>query len=63
MTDIKILSLDEVAEKLGYGKPHIYKLIKNGELVAINFSSGTKQPRFKVAAEDLEKYIASKKNG
>jgi excisionase family DNA binding protein len=63
MADIKALSVDEVAERLGYGKAHIYKLIKNGDLQAINLSSGTKQPRFKVDSEDLEKFINSRKNG
>ena len=63
MTDIKALSVDEVAERLGYGKAHIYKLIKMGELPAANFSSGTKQARFKVSSDDLDRFIASRKNG
>lgn len=62
-TNIKALTVDEVAERLSMGKAHVYKLIKMGEIPFLNFSSGTKQPRYKISSEDLDKFINSRKNG
>ena len=56
------LSVTEVSAILGIDSRRVRKLIENGSLSAINLSSGTIRPVWAVEAEDIDKFLASRKN-
>lgn len=56
------LTVKEVATKLQYGINKVYKLIEDGELPASNLSSGSVRPNWRVSVNDLDKFLAERKN-
>jgi excisionase family DNA binding protein len=57
--DSKLLSLDEVAEHLGVHRDTVYKLVRSGRLQALQL--GGRKAGWRVAEDDLEKFIAEGK--
>lgn len=55
--EIKLLTLDQVAERLGVSKRHVYRLIELGELASINIAAGART-RQRVADDELGRFIA-----
>jgi excisionase family DNA binding protein len=59
------LTVEEIAEELRISKNVVYRLIRNGELEAINVvdSDGhiAQRGHYRIRRADLEKYIAAKK--
>lgn len=51
------------AKRLGVGVSNIRQYIERQELTAINTSLGSCKPRWKIAEEDLQRFIESRKSG
>jgi excisionase family DNA binding protein len=60
MTKLKV---KEVAEILEVDKRRVWKMVNNGELPAVNLSSGTIRPNWRIESEDLDNFIKLRKNG
>jgi predicted DNA-binding transcriptional regulator AlpA len=58
----KMLKVSEVSAILGIDSRRVWKLINNGELPAINLSSGTVRPKWQIESGDLQKFIESRKS-
>lgn len=58
----KQLTVREVADRLQYGINKVYQLIEAGELPASNLSSGSVRPNWRVSVNDLDRFLAERKN-
>lgn len=54
-TDV-VLTVPEVAKRLGYGRQHVYRLINAGDLTAIRLTKGG---HLRVRGQDLQAFIDS----
>lgn len=54
------LRVGQAANEIGVTTPIVRKLIKAGELAAINVSSGGRSPRYRVTREALDSFLASR---
>lgn len=57
---ISLLTIDEVAKRLGCSRPHVYRLIAMGVLSVVDISTpGSKRSKSRVRSDVLEDYITS----
>lgn len=61
--DVAYLSVREVAGRLGVHVQTVYAWIGRGELRALNLSSGSQRPRWRVDERELERFIRSLETG
>lgn len=54
--DRQIFTAQQVAEKLEVSCQHIYELIAEGRLEAVNVSIGDVQPRWRISLESIERF-------
>lgn len=54
MAEPKALKVPEVAERLGYTRQHVYRLIRSGDLRAIQLTDGG---HWRVTTDDLAKFL------
>lgn len=57
MTEDKLLTTREAAERLNVSRHHLKKLIRAGRLDAIDVGSGNKVPRYRISTDAIRKYI------
>ena len=55
-----LLTVADVAARIGLTVPAVLALIHSGEITAINVSSGTQRPRWRVAPDDLSFWLTSR---
>ncbi|MFC3984948.1 helix-turn-helix domain-containing protein [Streptosporangium jomthongense] len=61
MNDTTLLSIPEVAKRLGVHRTTVYDYISDGDLVAVDIArTGAKRIRLRVPEEALRAYIASR---
>ena len=57
-TGTQLLSIPSAAGRLDCSRAHVYRLIGSGELRGVEIKTpGSKRPKTRVRAEDLEAYI------
>lgn len=59
----KALTVNKVSEQTGFSRGKVVRFIESNELPAIDISSGTVRSHWVVYPEDLDRFIASRKNG
>ena len=58
VTDVRLLTIDEAAERLGCSKMHVYRLINAGALRSVDISApDSKRSKSRVRSDDLQSYI------
>lgn len=50
----------QAAREIGVTTPVVRKLIKTGDLAAINVSAGGRSPRYRVPREALDRFLAAR---
>ena len=53
----------EVADRIRLNAPAVLARIHSGEIVASNVSSGTQRPRWRIADEELTRWLTSRQSG
>ena len=58
------LLVSEIAERLGYSPKHIYQLVEQGELIALDGKTkGADKPSWRVPIESYRNFIVRRMNG
>lgn len=55
--DDRMLTIDQVAERLGVSRRHVYRLLDAGELRAVDISVGSRG-RQRIAALEVDAFLA-----
>ena len=55
-----LLSASSVAKRINCTQKHVYELIAEGSLQAINISTKGKRPRYKISESSLSRFIESR---
>jgi len=57
---VTVLTIPQVAERLGCSNPHVYRLINTGALPAVDIASpGSPRTKTRVRVDDLEGFLQS----
>lgn len=56
----ELLSVDDVADRLGVTEQTVRKLIRSGDLVAINIGTGAKRGVWRLHPEDVEAFLVAR---
>ncbi|MFC5268411.1 helix-turn-helix domain-containing protein [Kribbella qitaiheensis] len=51
-----LLTVDQIAEELAASAEHIRRLIRRGELAAVNIAA-SRRPNYRVSRTELDKYL------
>lgn len=57
-SSIAVLTIQQVAERLGCSKPHVYRLINSGALPAVDIAPpDSKRSKTRVRLDDLDRFL------
>lgn len=57
-SSIAVLTIQQVAERLGCSKPHVYRLINTGALPAVDIAPpDSKRSKTRVRLDDLDSFL------
>ena len=58
----RYLTVAAVADELGLTAHGVLALIHSGTLIASNISTGSKRPRWRIAADELSRWLTSRES-
>ena len=58
LRETRFLTIDQVAERLGVDRRHVYRLIRAGELTPIDVSMPGVRSRLRIADDELGRFIS-----
>lgn len=59
----RYLTVADVSDHIGLTVPAVLALIHSGALIANNVSSGTLRPRWRIAGDELTRWLTSRQSG
>jgi len=59
----RYLTVAEVAARIGLTVPPVLSLIHRGDIIASNVSSGTQRARWRIAEDELTRWMTSRQSG
>ena len=57
------LTVADVSARIGLTVPAVLALIHRGDIIASNVSIGTHRPRWRIAADELTRWLTSRQSG
>ena len=58
-TQISVITIQQVADRLGCSKPHVYRLINSGALPAVDIASpDSNRTKTRVRLSDLDNFLS-----
>lgn len=54
---LRVISVQRAADRLDCSRSHVYRLIANGQLRAVEIKAGGKRPKTRIYPQDLDEFI------